>query len=889
MPLSPQQMHDQLVLHLWNVAERDAGCFVSLAHDLLADSPTRHLGAFLVNAGLTFHDAAQHQVALVVAQAALEVFEQAADRAGCVRALINSGIYCEELLRFEESRRHFHRALEINDALGDKSLESKAYVGLGRLCNQEYAFDEAIANFERALPLKREIGDGRGLVTCLTGLGMAHHQKGDFTGAIAMFDEILALPDVLDGERVAALMNKGTSHLSLGQLREGLDHEMRAHALATEIADESSIGTTLNNIGIAYGYLGEYRKALGYCLRAVQHDIPRVERASCLQNIGNAHFNLDELPQAAEYLEQALELKTELQDWRGIALCNMNLGNVRGQSGDPARALQHHRAALDLAERFEDRYIAAQCHLNLGVTLVLLQRLDEAMREFEDSQAIGEDLCSAVLCVQSHSNLAMLARSYLQEPKRARVHCLKALTYSNEAGKAMIEDTNRLALASKAAPIFDTLIPVELDLHGSEEAWRALERSKARALVDLMRSSDVRPSASVPPGLVDRERRLLTQLRTLQTTTHTSAGASAESSGVQQLLGELEEVHKMIRQIDPEYVSLRDDATAGATEVAGLLAETEGAVLVEYCLLPDRVLAFILGGGHRTATVITVGASRSVVESLVVRYHQAVSTPPSRAADKERVWLRERLSQVLVQPVADSLREARLLVCVPTRSLHYLPMSTLLLDGEPLLRHLAVAYAPSATVLSFLSRRSWSGPGRVAALGTQFKEEAETVATMFGAEPFVGPAATVQRFLRCCRENDTVHFAGHGYFDQSDALSSGLVLHDGLLTAREILMNRMRAGLVTLGACQTGVSETTGGDDVIGLVRAFLHAGAASLVASLWKVESNPTQTMMEAFYRGLRDGRSRMAALHDAQLVVAGEYGAPFFWAPFLLFGSWS
>ena len=104
----------------------------------------------------------------------------------------------------------------------------------------------------------------------------------------------------------------------------------------------------------------------------------------------------------------------------------------------------------------------------------------------------------------------------------------------------------------------------------------------------------------------------------------------------------------------------------------------------------------------------------------------------------------------------------------------------------------------------------------------------------------------------------------------------------------------LAADLVVLSACETGLGtglshDVPPGDDWVGLVRAFLYAGARSVVASLWSVDDRATATVMEKFYEGLRDGRSKAGALGDAQRAVLRErdYADPFYWAAFQLTGG--
>jgi len=119
-----------------------------------------------------------------------------------------------------------------------------------------------------------------------------------------------------------------------------------------------------------------------------------------------------------------------------------------------------------------------------------------------------------------------------------------------------------------------------------------------------------------------------------------------------------------------------------------------------------------------------------------------------------------------------------------------------------------------------------------------------------------------------------------------DALS--LKLADGQLSAVDIIGLDLPGALVTLSACETGRSVVAAGDEPLGLSRAFLYAGAGTLVQSLWRVEDDSTARLMARFYAALREGQTKGAALRAAQLSLLGGHGGhPYLWAPFQLIGD--
>jgi CHAT domain-containing protein len=142
-----------------------------------------------------------------------------------------------------------------------------------------------------------------------------------------------------------------------------------------------------------------------------------------------------------------------------------------------------------------------------------------------------------------------------------------------------------------------------------------------------------------------------------------------------------------------------------------------------------------------------------------------------------------------------------------------------------------------------------------------------------------------------------VHFAAHGVIDLEHPELSGIALsmvdergrsRDGFLSAYEIYRLRLSADLVVLSACETALGREVRGEGVVGLTRAFFHAGARRVLVSLWKVEDQATAELMREFYVGLSSGLPPAEALRRAQDALRQKRQAPHYWAGFVLQGDW-
>jgi CHAT domain-containing protein len=165
--------------------------------------------------------------------------------------------------------------------------------------------------------------------------------------------------------------------------------------------------------------------------------------------------------------------------------------------------------------------------------------------------------------------------------------------------------------------------------------------------------------------------------------------------------------------------------------------------------------------------------------------------------------------------------------------------------------------------------------------------EIEALEKLFGPSLVLfGEAATEQAFRHHAPQADVIHLASHAVFRQDNPLFSAIRLADGWLSLYDLYSLRLRASLVTLSACETGVSDVLAGDEWVGLARGLFQAGTASVVVSLWAVDDASTAQLMHRFYTHLETGTGPALAMRRAQTDLRREYPHPYYWAPFLVIG---
>ena len=349
-----------------------------------------------------------------------------------------------------------------------------------------------------------------------------------------------------------------------------------------------------------------------------------------------------------------------------------------------------------------------------------------------------------------------------------------------------------------------------------------------------------------------------------------------------------------VRKENLEQASLMTVEPVTLQEVQGLLPE--GTTLLEYLVSGNQVVLWVID--RTRAEVVRAPLPRRMLVGHVREFRRAIA----EQAPVERVSQQAlALHESLLAAARPFIRGDRLLI-VPHDVLHYLPFGALRSpQGRWLVEDFTLATLPSASVLKFLQGKGQGAASAVLAVGNPdlgpalnlryAEREARSIGTQFpGARVLVRQEATKARVKALSGEAGLIHFATHGELNEENPLASALLLapdgpDDGRLEVRELFALDLKARLVVLSACETGLGKLSRGDELVGLQRAFLYAGTPAVVTTLWKVDDRASFLLMRDFYDQLKT-RGPAEALRRAQGATMGEFPHPFFWAAFTLTG---
>jgi CHAT domain-containing protein len=335
-----------------------------------------------------------------------------------------------------------------------------------------------------------------------------------------------------------------------------------------------------------------------------------------------------------------------------------------------------------------------------------------------------------------------------------------------------------------------------------------------------------------------------------------------------------------------------------AAEVVAILRSDEA--ILEYLIGPERVHAFLVtpaGVRHQVLAVTPADlASRIRLGGLLSRPGDAASTQAPLAA----------LHQSLLGDFGSitEWRSARVVHVVPHGVTGLAPFAALRdsQTGRYLVEDHAIATMASAATLIALRRSTPAATGeRIAAFapfpgslpGTS--EEIERIGrTSRRVDPSRGRAATESAIRRAMTEGPVIHLASHGRLNPDNPLFSRMELYpgsdtgpggDGRLEAHEILGLRLKSPLVYLSGCETGLAPAAitpagRGEEYVSLAQAFLYAGAAGVVATMWRIPDSGSVPLVEAFYRALDAGGPLIGLAQANEILKRSVRTHPYYWA---------
>ncbi len=701
----------------------------------------------------------------------------------------------------------------------------------------------------------------------------------------------------------------GNIYYYMGQYVRALDYYKRAkdvyQGLGMERA-QANVDTCIANTYLRLGLYEETIESYHFAQKVFEDKGMRYNLALTWYDQAVAYGNMGKLSKSEELFDRAKKVFEEESLKTKVAGIDLERSKIFITKGEYAKALELSLEALNLMSEVSGAgLLSATAKLVAARAYLKMRKLEEA-KGFYDS--LKKEYKIPWVSHQAYYGLGKI--SLRKGDKEGAYRQYQRSIEEIEKMQTSLKGRENLTISflRDKLEVFQDMVYLCLEMGRKEEALSYVERAKSRALVDLL--SHKLDFKGNDKRFLEKVRKLKEELNWWYSKVEREEGEEGKrGKGLKVFQAIKTRERRLLQIIRAQELSnprgreplwpVRTDGIS-SREIRGFL--NKGTMLLEYYIANNQIHLFSLT--RDDLVVYQDLTSLQKVSSLLQKFRFQLSKliygpKPGKnrlnwidSATKDHL---RSLYRLLIEPISD-LGEYPHLLIIPHSLLHLLPFGALYNGQNFLIEKHLVSYSPSARIFKLCSEREAKANGGLLAMGIPDKKtphmggEVEAIKSIFpDALAFTGKVATKRTLERYAAGSNILHIASHGVFREDSPLFSRLKLADGWLTVADVYDLKLNASLVTLSGCDTGLNTLAIGDEILGMTRGFLYAGASSLLVSLWAVSDTSTLALMETFYRGLCKGKSKAQAIRDAQVGMLRKrkyWSHPYYWAPFILIG---
>lgn len=837
-----------------------------------ADSIT--IGITTSNMGSIYYEMGNFEKALDYSHQSRHIFEQLNRHFNLSISYNNLGVYYKKLDMYEEARTYYTKSLELKKKLDNISLLATAYNNLASLNQSIGEYSTALSQYYKSLEYRRETGNPHKTSRTLGNIGALYSSFNEDDKALSYYQQSLMLREQYGSEYDVAHMKRNIASLKITrqQYRQAEELLMEVLQIDKKLGNSDRICKTyftLSDIKLSTGSFGQAREYIEQAFQTIGDNSAPSVQAEAYRMYANLHIHLNNSDSSLYYYKKALKVlegqpfHEQLSTIKGLAYTYSSI--------DKDSAIYYGEQVIDYLKQSRDqfgplsilkaKYFGRHTHFYFDLAAWYLESKNDAERAFE-----------------------------LIETAKAR---------------GFNEDLAR------ASANLDRKLPEDLRVKK-----RQMEKQLRELYEDLQEVDKPVLASRLKESIRDRE---------LQ---------------YQSFINKIKETESY-RSFDiPEPMSL-----SGARQ----LCDAETAML-QYAVSDNHIILFAVSEDGYQSHVIkkssddTTGLTARLANRVEQYRTSILSNMPKSMLTEDSGSLVDQL----ISPVYQHIKGKHNIIVIPDGALAYLPFETLIMEDEYLIQKFNIKYLPSVSTVGLLHKKADSYSKDILALaGSKFEGveqglgqkrqnryytlpstllEVDSISSKFAKADVLKEKEVSERRLKQMhlQQYRYIHMATHGIFNESHPELSGLVLstngdkqnemglgEDGFLRNSEIYELNLNAEMVVLSACNTGMGNLIRGEGIFGIQRAFLQAGASSVVVSLWNVFDRSTATFMTTFYENLNsmEGQeksyldqfwdwmdwqypvtfgTRAKAMRQAKLAMLEHpvYKHPVYWAPFIVVG---
>ena len=799
--------------------------------------------------GFAYHSSGDFKKAIECYKHQLRIAKENGDRFSEGRAICWLGNVYHSMGDFKAAIQYHESCLQIANEASDIDLERRAYGCLGEDYDSVGNLKKAVDCLERYLRLCLEAGDLEGIGCAYGDLGNVHGGLGNLKKAIDLNEDCLKNAVFMNKRRIAcAYNNLGNAFSKIGNLKKAISYNEWALKIFKQEGDQVGEGTACHSLGELHLSLGDIRKAVHYhehLLKIAKHlgNIAGEKHAYC--SLGNAYHRLGDFETAIDYYQRSLKIAKEEEDKRGIGIALGNLGEAYLSLGDAKKANGYHECQLRIAQLVGDRIAVAKAHFFLGCSFELLGSLERSCDCYQSSVKVLNEVRADLQFKDEwkislrHRFQTVYTRLWALLLKLGKIPeaLLSAELGRSQALKDLIEFNYGLTQTSFEFCSVIDIIPgtfsrlplVFIAVEGSEITFWIVKNGKDVKLRTKKFSYDI--------SLNDVAEYLQSLMQTVREAIGVRSGVKCEDRSLEKLGGT--NPSNEITCDPPPFLSLDQQKTS-----------------------------------LKTAYDVAVGPIADLVdgdEVIIVPEGPLWLAPYAAFVDSNSKFLCESFRIRMIP----SMTTLRLIADCPTDYHH---KSGALIVGDPWVQDIITNNGRKLQQLPYAH------------------EEVEMIGRILNIAPLTGRDATKDEVLKRLSSVALIHIAAHGRMETGEiALAPSTPREtqvpkeaDYLLKMSDVLNTKLRARLVVLSCCHSGRGQIKA-EGVVGIARAFLGAGARSVLVSLWAIDDEATMEFMKIFYKRLMEGISASESLNRAMKSMreSDKFSEVKYWAPFVLIGD--
>ena len=811
---------------------------------------------------------------------------------------------CEHVLKY-------YLAVEkmFDNSVGEQKFRMDILFKIGEAYSFTANYRKILKYTLKAEKIAIEVKDKQGEAACCTNLGTAYYLSAEYEKAIMYYQKSLKISSAIGDRSGIATINRnlGNAYLVLGEYEKSIMYYKKGLEISSTIGDQSGIARNNGNLGDAYRMLGECEKAIVYYQKGLEISNAIGDRSQIARisgKLGSTYCILGEYENSIMYNQKGLEISRAIGDRLGIATINVNLGNICLIFGKCQEAIDFLKDGLKISVEIGQPNVESWCLASIGTTYFL-----EAQCKFDKCDFFS-------ICQQAVSYFI------------ASIHC------RDQIFSTVFVDQHKISFAKEYFILHVTLMRCFIFLERLEAALLVIDLGKAKALHafrEKVKKSETDDSIDLTWKMIDENKEKM-RTKEIQEALELKSNSTAllyafdhenrlniwvanGEDGVKTF-----KYNELVKEFDMFFDFMRSNCDVNLNRDSSFQKLDSAGFTPDYQMIVPEQL-FKTSVKEKSVDATKQAKIPDLDQSENTSFTPFRKIPIDKSENIFQRTIFRLLYQALIHSIKEFIRGTKIII-VPDKFLFFIPFCSLLCEnGCQLSENYSIQIAPSLhTLVSSMTRSRDTGLGFALFVGNPTvgkvtfrlelieisslhgaNEEVKYLAPLFGAQPLVEGKATKKRVLKFLSGASIIHIAAHGEPDRGEIFlapnpnmlepsSSLLEENSYLLKQRDIMKITINARFVVLCCCHTGKGKISS-EGVVGLARAFLCAGARSVLATLWRLNDGATKEFMKIFYDEICDGTSVCEALRRAMNTFQEHRNVDFrsfkIWAPFTIYGE--